>query len=83
MEFPRPPKARVIATIPVERVDLSQGDGSSVPTIGDIAEVDHMFTESGKTMMIVVCFDEDGRVRWVADMFEHEIEPVPRSAGAA
>jgi len=75
------PLARVKATVPRDRVDITLGDGS-LPQVGDIAEVDHIFTApSGETMFIVICSSSDGSVRWVADMLETEIEAIPRDQG--
>jgi hypothetical protein len=68
--------ARVAASVPIERVDLTLGDGS-VPQVGDIGEVDHMYTsESGKRMLIVYCTGPDGRLKWAADLLDAEIEPL-------
>jgi hypothetical protein len=70
--------AKVISAVPIERVDTTVGDGS-LPQVGDIAEVDHMFTSSsGEQMHIVVCRAPDGHLRWVADMLASEISTVPR-----
>ena len=77
------PFAKVVADVPLERVDTSLGDGS-LPQIGDLAEVDHMYTsDSGEWMHIVVCKALDGRVRWVADLLGSEIVPVPRDGSSA
>jgi hypothetical protein len=75
MEIGRTPRARIVAAIPVERVDLTLGDGASLPKIGDIVELDQGFTmSSGERAGIVVCCNSDGTVRWVADVLECEME---------
>jgi hypothetical protein len=69
------PLARVISSVPVDRVDLGLGDGS-VPQVGDIAEIDQVYTApSGEQMHMATCTDADGRVRWVADLLLSEITP--------
>lgn len=67
-------KAKLIAAVPIERVDLTLGDGST-PQIGDIVELDQGFTMSGGQQAgIVVCSARDGRVKWVADVLDAELE---------
>lgn len=74
-----PKKARLIAEIPMQRVDMTAGDGSSRPAVGDIVELDHGFTgPNGESMGIVVCFNDDRSVRWVADIMDSEIELIPQ-----
>ena len=75
MEEHRPPKARIVVAIPVERVDMQAGDGKSIPAVGDIVELDQGFTgPNGEAMGIVVCVNNDGSVRWIADALESEFE---------
>jgi hypothetical protein len=75
-----PPKARLIAEIPVDRVDLIAGDGVSRPVVGDIVELEQGFTgPNGEPMGIVICFNDDRSVRWVADVMDSEIELIPRN----
>jgi hypothetical protein len=67
-------RARVIAHVPIERVDPTVGDGSA-PQIGDIVCLHHGFTGStGEPMGIVSCLGSDGRTKWVADLLDSEIE---------
>ncbi|QDE38424.1 hypothetical protein FIV34_04015 [Luteibacter pinisoli] len=70
-----PIKARLIAEIPVERVDFASGEGAAWPVIGDIVELDQGFTgPNGQPMGMVVCFNDDRSVRWAADVLDSEIE---------
>lgn len=71
-------KARVIAEIPMDRVDFASGDDAARPAIGDIVELDHGFMGlNGEPMGIVICFNEDRSVRWAADVMDSEIEVLP------
>lgn len=75
-------RARIIAAVPLERVDLTLGDGST-PQIGDIVVLDHGFTmPDGRPAGIVVCFASDGRVRWVADVLDTELEVLDNYLGS-
>ncbi len=71
----RPRRARVIARIPQDRVDPLLCDGVSCPRIGDVVELEQGFTSpQGEPMGIAVCANEDGTIRWVADVFDAELE---------
>ena len=71
-----PPNARLVASVPLERLDRTQGDGS-LPQIGDLVWVDHAYTnDDGVTMYIVFCDRPDGQCKWLADLYEHELEPL-------
>lgn len=71
------PNARVISTIPKGRVDMTDGDGHSLPEVGDLVTTDQCFTGSdGRQMVIVCCRDATGSILWTADMFETELEPL-------
>lgn len=60
-----------------QRVDLSEGDGVSLPAIGDLALVDQGFTGSdGRAMYMVYCQNPDGSTQWTADLSQDELEPV-------
>ena len=75
MEQSHPKLARIIAAIPIERVDLAAGDGHSLPQVGDIVELDQGFSgPSGEPMGIVSCFNQNRSTRWVADILESEME---------
>jgi hypothetical protein len=64
--------------VPIERVDLSGGDGMTLPEVGDIVELDQGFTgPDGKPMGVVFCVAADGSVRWVADVYDAELELLP------
>jgi hypothetical protein len=68
----------LISNIPLDRVDLTLGDGSSLPAIGDIVQPDQGFTgPNGESMGIVFCINSDGTVKWVADVLDSEIELLP------
>jgi hypothetical protein len=70
-------RARITKEIPIARVDLTQGDRQSVPQVGDIVELDQGLTmPTGEPAGIVVCRNQDGSVRWVADVLESEMELV-------
>ena len=70
-------RARLIAVVPAERVDVSGGDGSA-PRVGDIVELDHGFTfPDGRPGGIVVCRAPDGHFKWSADVLDSEIELLP------
>jgi hypothetical protein len=72
-----PRQARLIAEIPIERVDLTSGDRSSLPAIGDIVDLDQGFTgPNGEPMGTIYCVNSDGSVRWAADAFDSELELV-------
>ena len=74
------PLAKVIASIPMERVLTFERNGR-LPKIGELGEVDQMFTaSSGERMFCVYCLDSAGRELWTADMLESEFVPVPRDA---
>jgi len=78
MQGHRIPRARIVAAIPIERVDLTLGDGESRPRIGGVVELDHGFTTSaGEPAGIVLCLNADRSVRWVADVLESEMEVLP------
>ena len=67
-------RARLIAALPMERVDASDGDGST-PQIGDIVELDQGFTfPDGRPGCSVYCVAADGHIKWSADVLESEIE---------
>lgn len=71
------PNAKLISEIDLKRVDLSQGDGMSLPTIGDLVFVDQGFAgPEGRDMYIVYCQNPDGSIRWTADLSEDELEPL-------
>jgi len=70
-------RARLIAAVPMERVDTSGGDGST-PRVGDIVDLDHGFTfHDGRQGGIVVCTGPNGRIKWSADVLDSEIEFLP------
>jgi len=72
------PRARLIALIPLERVDQTLGDRKSFPHIGDVIELDQGFTlPNGEAGGIAFCCNADGSVRWVADVLASEIEMLP------
>lgn len=67
-------RARLIAALPMERVDTSDGDGST-PQVGDIVELDQGFTfPDGRPGGTVFCVADDGHDKWSADVLESEIE---------
>jgi phage protein D len=75
MEKRRLRKARMLVTLAVERLDCVQEGDASMPSAGDIVELDQGFTGAdGKPMGIVVCRSEDGIFRWSAEVFDTEIE---------
>lgn len=77
MQIRSTPRARITKEIPVARVDLTLGDRKSVPQVGDIVELDQGFTmPTGEPAGIVFCRNQDGSVRWVADVLEAEMELV-------
>ena len=70
-------RARLIAPLPMARVDTSGGDGST-PQIGDIVDLDHGFAfPDGQAGGLVVCINEHGRIKWSADVLDSEIELLP------
>ena len=74
------PRAKVIANVPADRVLTYERNGR-LPQIGELGEVDQMFTaESGATMYSVYLLDSAGGELWSADMLESEFVAVPRSA---
>ncbi|RUL75975.1 hypothetical protein [Dyella choica] len=74
MERRSPPKARLLANIPSERVEYTAGDGSQ-PEAGDIVALDQGYIgPNGEPMGMVVCFNADGSIRWAGDVLDSEIE---------
>ena len=72
-----PPRARITVVIPLDRVDMTLGDGKSRPKVGDIVELDQGCTAAtGEPAGIVICHNPDRSVRWVADVLESEMEAV-------
>ncbi len=72
-----PPNAKLKSEIDAARVNLSEGDGVSLPAIGDLVFVDQGFTGAdGSAMYIVYCQNPDGSTKWTADLSEEELEPV-------
>jgi hypothetical protein len=72
------PQAKVIANVPVNRV-LSYQRNGRLPKIGELGEVDQVFTaEAGEQMFCVYCLDKDGQELWSADMLQSEFVAVPR-----
>jgi hypothetical protein len=64
-------RATLIAQIPAERVHSIDG---SIPKIGDIVVLDQGFTfPDGKPGGLVFCMDEEGKLRWEAEVYESEI----------
>jgi len=75
-------RARVIRDIPASRIDPAQWDGTSLPRIGDIVELDQAFTgDDGEPMVMAYCHDADGRLLWYADLYEAELELVEDEGG--
>lgn len=68
---------RIVAPVPIERVDGSFGDGRQ-PTIGDIGVVVHVYPilPAHEAMFIVECVGDDGSARWLADVKVSELVPV-------
>jgi len=67
-----PVLARVIREIPGSRIN--DGEGSRLPRIGDIVELDQAFTgDDGEPMVMAYCHDADGRLLWSADLYEAEL----------
>ena len=68
------PIARLIASVPANRVYESCGDGSK-PQIGDIVQLDQGFTfPDGKPGVMVYCVTPDGQTKWGADVYGSELE---------
>jgi len=67
------PNARVVADVPIERVQTYAANGR-LPKIGELVFTEHMWTENGKTTIAVYSLDESGQELWSADMFESELE---------
>ena len=64
---------------------MSSGNGSSLPAIGDIVDLDQGFTgPNGEPMGMIYCVDENGKIHWTADAFDSELELIvqPGSNGA-
>jgi len=69
-------KARLIASVPMERVDQTGGDGST-PELGDVVVLDQGFTfPDGRSGGSVFCLAADGRLKWCADILDSEIEGI-------
>lgn len=72
-----PPNARLASEIDDRRLELSECDGLTLPTVGDLVHVDQAFTSAdGQQMYMVYCQHLDGRIKWAADLFESELEPL-------
>jgi hypothetical protein len=72
------PLAKVIANVPADRVLTYERNGR-LPQIGELGEVDQVFTAaSGAQMFSVYLLDSTGREVWAADMLESEFMSVPR-----
>jgi hypothetical protein len=70
-------KARLLCTIPSERILPACGDGST-PQIGDIVELDQGFTfPDGRPGGMVYCMSADGGIRWGADVNDFELDVLP------
>jgi hypothetical protein len=66
--------ARLITPVPSDRIHKYCGDGSS-PVVGDIVQLDQGITfPDSKSGGIVYCLDQDGRIKWGADVYGSEIE---------
>lgn len=75
-----PPNARLASEINGQRLELSECDGLTMPVVGDLVHVDQAFMSTdGQQMYIVYCQHLDGRIKWAADLFESELEPLPKS----
>jgi len=67
-------KAKLINSLPHERVEPGTGDGS-LPKIGDIVDLDQGFTfPNGQAGGMVVCRAPNGHIRWAGHVLESEIE---------
>jgi hypothetical protein len=72
------PNAKLISEIDATRVDLSEGDGVSLPNVGDLVFVDQGFTSAdGRAMYLVYCQDLDGSTQLTADLSEDELKQAP------
>ncbi len=72
-----PPNARLVAQITADRVTLGEGDGPSMPFVGDLVFADQAWAgPDGRNMYLVYCQHPDGSVRWEAELFESELEPL-------
>lgn len=74
-----PPNARLASKVDASRLELAECDGRHVPQVGDLVHVDQGFTNAdGQNMYIVYCQHPDGRIKWAADLFDAELEPLNR-----
>ena len=80
MRYISPFVARIIASVPAERV-LTYARNGRIPQIGEFGEFDQAFTESGVALQSVYCLDASGVELWCADLLASEFEVLPRSPG--
>ncbi|MES2817667.1 MAG: hypothetical protein V4812_01600 [Pseudomonadota bacterium] len=67
-------KARLLVNIPSERADDLCGDGG-LPKAGDTVLLDQGFTfPDGKAGGLVRCVENDGRIRYEAEVYETEMD---------
>ncbi|MDR2188182.1 MAG: hypothetical protein LBE62_09040 [Azonexus sp.] len=67
--------ARLIKTIPSERLRLLSGDPGKPPVVGDLCQTDQCYSDPGGPMALVYFVSADGQTEWEAEAYESELEP--------
>ena len=77
MKFQELDVVRVTAQLPEDRVDADFGDAST-PLIGDVGTIVNAYPvpTGQEPVFMVECVSPEGVVRWLADLYQSELELV-------